>query len=207
MDCIRIVTVPFGEAPLSVRKAWVGLVLLLTGSIPVAEEVSGYGVISGQPVTEGGYSVDTVMAVEILEEQSPTAANWWREETKWVQPGFCFIFCRQACLLVQSLPGILPPISDGRMTLEQFMGLLDSNKAPRLLPLIGALRGECDWEEARRSPINRVLLMALARLFAMFYDEVIDCEPSETRRRDLRQDGRNVQRTLCCLAARNGVYL
>ncbi len=76
MQKVKIIAAPAGEAPLWVRKAWVGLELPL-------DEVQGeepvIGALGGKPAkgNRGGYLVPFQEAVEILRASNPRAARWW----------------------------------------------------------------------------------------------------------------------------------
>ena len=76
MSSVRIISIPPGQAPEWVRKKWVGLV------IPLPEqETSGLqmGVRGGKAENQGGYQVETREAIRRLEDKSPEASRWWRE--------------------------------------------------------------------------------------------------------------------------------
>jgi hypothetical protein len=74
---IRITKVPDGEAPLEVRKAWVGLELPCGPICGYAAE-SGKSVLSHEP-TPNRYEVDVPQreALEILAAKDPQATAWW----------------------------------------------------------------------------------------------------------------------------------
>lgn len=74
---IRITKVPDGEAPLEIRKAWVGLELPSHPICGYATE-SGKGVLSNEPV-QNRCEVDVPQreALEILAAKDPQAAAWW----------------------------------------------------------------------------------------------------------------------------------
>lgn len=205
MNCIRIVAAPSGEAPEWVRKGWIGLVLPLNPLLPSLRADFCIGVVSGKRATVGGYSVEAVMAVEILEQQSLEAARWWRENTNWIQPGRHLIFCPQACELVQTLPGIMSPTANGQITIEQLLEQIDPDEPVRLLPLTGKVMGECDWQEVRLSPINRILILALAQLFAGAYQQGIHFCSGQEEYSSLLREGHDVLQTLHRLAVENGI--
>ena len=98
MRSIRIQSIPPGDAPRHIREAWVGLVL------PLADIVSNQPAIcttrsvlvdrSGlwhrvrqllkreleeQPVP--AYIINARKAVDVLQQNDPAAAQWWRENT------------------------------------------------------------------------------------------------------------------------------
>ena len=105
---IRITITPPGEAPENVRKAWVGLVLPSLGCsiVPMVGVLSGpKGIIDsivalfrGQISLERGYIVNASHAIEILGQNAPDAAAWWRENAaRTVAPGKYFVFSKAAC--------------------------------------------------------------------------------------------------------------
>ena len=112
---IRIVSVPPGEAPLWVRERWVGLKLPLAGRDPSPREVFTSGVLSGPRnrliallwglrgwlPRKTGYAVDANEAVRILEQTSPVAAAWWRDNVPRLQHRRRkFLFAPSACEIV-----------------------------------------------------------------------------------------------------------
>ena len=90
---IRIIATPPGEAPLSVRVAWVGLELPLTPTRATRQLAMTSGVVSAPrgfwgriaALFLGGYGVQTGYmvtardAVDRLQSKDPVAAAWWRE--------------------------------------------------------------------------------------------------------------------------------
>ena len=56
---IRVIRAGHGSAPLSVRKAWVGVRLVITRE------------------TDTAYLVNAMAALKVLTVISPRAANWW----------------------------------------------------------------------------------------------------------------------------------
>ncbi len=93
MKKILIYKVPPGEAPLEIRKSWIGV------SIPVSDKGfqkkrTAFGVISKPPLSRRqsmfsvfrkdrvrwtSFEVNAVDAVSALEEHNPKAAAWWKE--------------------------------------------------------------------------------------------------------------------------------
>ncbi len=69
-----ITSVPSGEAPLEVRKAWVGLEM----PINCIHDFGCLGVLTGKP-SEGQirYWVSQDEALQILNKVHPDAATWW----------------------------------------------------------------------------------------------------------------------------------
>jgi len=90
---IRIVSCPPGEAPLSVRLAWVGLELSLASGRTSRQLAMTSGVVSaprglwrrlaalflGDYGVQTGYMVTARDAVNVLQTKNPAAAAWWRE--------------------------------------------------------------------------------------------------------------------------------
>jgi hypothetical protein len=88
---IRIITCPPGEAPLSVRLAWVGLELPLSKASRQLAMTSGVvssprdwwrrivGLVTGRYGVHTGYMVNARDAVDLLQGKDPNAAAWWRE--------------------------------------------------------------------------------------------------------------------------------
>jgi hypothetical protein len=110
MASIRITCVPPGEAPLEIRQAWVGLVLPLH-----RKRAGGYftsGVLSGPRSAlavlrhlltfrykiQRGYVVSSQAAIAALEAVNPTAAHWWRDNTRHkVGARRYFLFATECC--------------------------------------------------------------------------------------------------------------
>jgi hypothetical protein len=104
---LRITRVPPGEAPLWVRRGWVGLELPLEmeSSAPVNAKVFGVmsapqspfaraiALLMGRVSRVTGFVVDPRAAVAILERADPDAAAWWRQYgAHMLQPGRHFVF-------------------------------------------------------------------------------------------------------------------
>jgi hypothetical protein len=114
MAFIRITRTPPGEAPASVRDAWVGLELPLLRKGPGHYLVSG--VLSGPRTAiqkalhvltfrftvNTGFAVSARSAIEELERSRPTAARWWRENAPHLLHGRrYFVFPAECCERVQ----------------------------------------------------------------------------------------------------------
>ena len=87
---IRIIKAPEGEAPLSIRQAWIGLTLpLATTAFGARRNLRVWGVLSGPKTFLGqllglfqarrveGYPVPAREALLILAQTNPSAAQWW----------------------------------------------------------------------------------------------------------------------------------
>ncbi len=96
---IRIVTTPPGEAPQSVREAWIGLELPLAKSRDQGKKLAVMGVRSWEGIFMTGYAVDGRVALERLAASSPAAAAWWRKNVPHVlKSGFQFVFPVENCV-------------------------------------------------------------------------------------------------------------
>src|SRR5207253_2971180 len=96
---VRIVTIPPGEAPEEVRRAWVGLELpLIVGQVHT-EHIAAQQAVSHQAVNApNSYAVEGRAAVAILEAASPDAAAWWRQNAPHVlASGYQLIFPADVC--------------------------------------------------------------------------------------------------------------
>jgi hypothetical protein len=109
---IRIIDLPPGEAPESIRRAWVGLVLPLAPGQNSPHEIAGVGVLTGPRGFIGrlwsllsgryqrtfAYPVLVRDALSILEASAPDAATWWRLHTPHLLgPGRTFAFAEAVC--------------------------------------------------------------------------------------------------------------
>ena len=111
MTAIKIISAPFGEAPLHIREAWIGLVLPL--AVPSVRSVWIVGGVLTGPRTalghwlqlllgrgsrHAGYVVNVVAAVALLDRANPSAAAWWRENTPdLLAENRNFVFNAEAC--------------------------------------------------------------------------------------------------------------
>jgi hypothetical protein len=92
---LRITAVPPGEAPLAIREQWVGVALPLAPALRTPRRARTFGVLTGprrriarlvarilgKTVSQRGYVVSALPAVETLGLTHPKAAQWWRENT------------------------------------------------------------------------------------------------------------------------------
>lgn len=89
---IEVVTIPHGEAPEEVRRGWIGCVMPCEpecGHVPVYVE----GVLSGPSllVKVAGFSISQEVALAVLEQKAPQAAEWFRQHG-FPHPDKCFRF-------------------------------------------------------------------------------------------------------------------
>lgn len=107
MAKIRIIEVPPGQAPLEVRKQWMGVEIPLYPK----QNAAGFefGVLGGEPDPRNmaGYKVDVDEAICALTEkntaESSIAAKWWidwRENTLSGRMANAFTFAKEVCELI-----------------------------------------------------------------------------------------------------------
>jgi hypothetical protein len=111
---IRIVACPPGEAPESVRRAWIGLELPLPpgrlGQLRVFVVLGGVlseprtlwrhilDLVLGRFKLQAGYAVNAREAVNILADRDPLTAKWWREHCSHLLDGKrFFVFAANVC--------------------------------------------------------------------------------------------------------------
>jgi len=109
---IRINSIPPGEAPESVRQAWIGLVIPVPTRFAGRCRASAAGVLSGpkswfgrwfavlfgRTKREVGYIVEARVAIDLLASRSPEAADWWRQNApQFTKPGRYFMFATESC--------------------------------------------------------------------------------------------------------------
>ena len=100
---IRIIGVPPGQAPLEVRKQWVGLELPVDGTPP--EPSHQMGARFGQPENLGGYRIRTEDAMLALVEKAPDAASWWNSHLPLAVTSH-LVFRRDVCEVIpEETPG------------------------------------------------------------------------------------------------------
>jgi hypothetical protein len=112
---ILIVRVPAGDAPVDVRKAWVGVELPLHAPGLCKAKVAGlleppWGRLAtwlrrlpGFGRVKVGYAVAAGPAVEELARRNPDAARWFRENVPHLLgPGRLFVFSPEECRTVET---------------------------------------------------------------------------------------------------------
>ncbi|MGO9600802.1 MAG: DUF4240 domain-containing protein [Isosphaeraceae bacterium] len=99
---VQIIAAPPGEAPLSVREAWIGCILPLLPGASGPEPTTVRGVTSGVPKEPSlSFKVRALDAFSILERKDTEAANWWKEHTpQLLQPGKLLAFRAEVCELL-----------------------------------------------------------------------------------------------------------
>lgn len=101
---VKIISVPKGEAPLWVRKAWVGLYLPVRSEEEVALDFRPVlGVLSFNRVEgfDTGFHVPTKQAIDLLAKKNPAAANWWKKNTRLYEIDDVFVFNKECGKLVE----------------------------------------------------------------------------------------------------------
>jgi hypothetical protein len=114
MASVRITKAPPGEAPVSVRQAWVGLELPLLRDRPRLYITSGvlsgprgfvqtlFHLLARRLTLHIGFVVSALPAIEVLEASRPVAARWWREHAPHLLRGRrYFVFPTECCELVE----------------------------------------------------------------------------------------------------------
>ncbi len=82
------------------QRVWIGLGVL-SGPTNVFAQV--WAMVRGKSIRVDGYSVNAKLAVELLDEVEPKAAQWWRENTPRLLTGSRnFVFDAAACETLQS---------------------------------------------------------------------------------------------------------
>jgi hypothetical protein len=102
---IRIIDVPPGEAPQSIREQWVGLVLPLALGLSDSWETEATGVVSAKALDEpvNGYMVNIEDAMTVLARKSPEAVSWWREHfPQLFRDAGGLVFDENVCELINS---------------------------------------------------------------------------------------------------------
>jgi len=115
MKRIKIYKVPPGEAPLEIRKSWIGVSLPVSDN-GILKKRTGFGVISKPPLSRTqsivsifrkdrvrwkSYEVNAVDAISALEEFNPKAAAWWKEHVSYLlELDGQFIFPADVCRLI-----------------------------------------------------------------------------------------------------------
>lgn len=111
---ISIVRTPEGEAPLWVRKAWVGIILPCD---PYSGPSEDRGVLSGRNSrARSQFSVPQAEAIGLLESHNKEAAIWWRQQGFPKGDG-CFGFSKADAVI---LSGVAP--QKLRHVTEEMMG-------------------------------------------------------------------------------------
>lgn len=117
MAQVRIISVPPGEAPLDVRRAWVGVIVplpadhpekpvrvLTSGVLTAPRTLLGriWSRLTGRTQWWTGYTLEGVDCMDALTRSSPSAAQWWRDNTPIIlQPGYRLVFPSDSCQLLR----------------------------------------------------------------------------------------------------------
>jgi len=128
--CIRIVSVPPGEAPLWVREKWVGLQLPLVpgkakpGSFRTSGVLTGprnslsriWRLIAGQMPRQTGYAVDVDAALQVLDETARRKLRDGGGRTRHGSLRTIGISCSAHPIARRSWPAAVPRGRRGRVT-------------------------------------------------------------------------------------------
>lgn len=95
MQYIRIVSVPKGNAPLAIRKQWLGLKLPLAANSDAKLFQNG---VKRRHRQNDGYVVNATQALSVLYQSSPKGWNWWRRNLP-PAPNNQLVFAKNDCEL------------------------------------------------------------------------------------------------------------
>lgn len=90
---ILIISIPDGDAPEKIRKAWIGLKL---PTFDITDH--GIKIVSMSEIRCLGYLVPKKEALDILRAKEPLAAEWWDKLKMDMSVGF--IFPKTCCKLL-----------------------------------------------------------------------------------------------------------
>ena len=95
--CISIVRIPEGEAPLWVRRAWVGILLPCD---PYSGPGEDRGAMSGQTSdVRSCFGVSQGEAIGLLASHNAEAARWWKRQG-YPRDGECFGFSKADAVIL-----------------------------------------------------------------------------------------------------------
>lgn len=98
---IEIISTPSGQAPLEVRKNWVGCQFIARKNLAKGIQM---GIFGGQIDRQNlnGYEVDTDHAIEVLEQKNPESAQWWKnwQDSLTLVPGY-LVFGKEFCKVIE----------------------------------------------------------------------------------------------------------
>jgi hypothetical protein len=96
---LRIVAVPPGEAPETIRRAWVCVAIPLRRAASQLVTQDTIGVLSKEKTGRmTGYALTGSEAVEALRVRSQKAAAWWEDNAPHVlAPGYILLFPTKVC--------------------------------------------------------------------------------------------------------------
>jgi len=103
MQRIRIVSIPGGQAPEEIRRAWVGVKIPVDESVeqPSIQDTGGVIARGDQPVPKRVFTVFALDAFGALKEHDAEAWGWWNCNA---QQFFCegrhLLFDESACELI-----------------------------------------------------------------------------------------------------------
>ena len=87
MGYVKVISVPWGEAPLEIRAGWFGLIL----PVIAIHDMGCFGVLTNQHWEGTMCSVPQDEALEVLSKVRPETATWWKERGyPKLSENFCF---------------------------------------------------------------------------------------------------------------------
>ena len=117
MGQVRIISTPPGEAPLDVRRAWVGVVVplpddhpeepvrvLTDGVLTAPRTMLGriWSRLTGRTQWWTGFELEGAECISALARSSPSAAQWWRDNApRFLEPGHRLVFPSNSCELLR----------------------------------------------------------------------------------------------------------
>lgn len=117
---VRFIDVPKGEAPLEIRRCWVGLevpCLCYQGQLPFSPDSGTFGAVSGKRLEfEPKYIISQYSAIEELAKAHPHAAEFWNRLGYPQSPVALFSFNTECVQVIEPV-----------MTYEEFVSLADVN--------------------------------------------------------------------------------
>ena len=122
----KAICIPAGEAPLHIRKKWIGC-----GELPVSAIHNNggiTGVLTGKQSRDHDgivYSVDQEEAIEILSQTYPEAAAWWNDHG-YPKKDQNFCFRQDEIEEVGQFEEIIPQVKVFFGTLEEGVGAEDN---------------------------------------------------------------------------------
>jgi hypothetical protein len=161
--CIWIKDRPTGDVPPEIRDAWIDCVLPLDMQYPVVPGYWTRRVVNANKSGDGGYAVDALLAVDILHETQPDAAEWWRTQPYISLPGFRFVFCKPACRLIDTIPGVGFDSCAGELSVGEVLdqlGGMHEMFAPWVALIAGRIPNQ-EWQRIRASRINDIIVRSI----------------------------------------------
>lgn len=97
---IQITSIPPGDAPEWVRRAWVDIILPCYPVLGV--DPNAQGICTGNPDVSCGVQVPAAEALLILQQKSPGAYQWFARNCPQLEAGEAHLFFPEVCFRVVS---------------------------------------------------------------------------------------------------------